>query len=133
MYNLHLEGKESDNRGELKEDKVCWKSSKIVEKRSEINLKSSKSVVKWSEVKWNKVKWSEVKWREVQCRERGKNDNLWENFIWVVKWWEVKGWGESVSTICVGKNTRNYVQCFLTLVLFTFVYDIFKNVLCVSL
>ena len=40
--------------------------------------------------------------------------------VWVVKWWEVKGWGESVSTICVGKNTRNYIQYFLTLVLFTF-------------
>ena len=33
---------------------------------------------------------------------------------------EVKGWGEIVSTIFVGKNTRNYVQYFLTLVLFTF-------------
>ena len=33
---------------------------------------------------------------------------------------EVKGWGESVSAICVGKNTRNYIQHFLTLVLFTF-------------
>jgi len=46
--------------------------------------------------------------------------SLWEKFIWVIKWWEVKGWGESMSTICVGKNTRNYIQCFLTLVLFTF-------------
>jgi len=32
----------------------------------------------------------------------------------------VKGWGESVSTVCVGKNTRNCIQYFLTLVLFTF-------------
>ena len=32
----------------------------------------------------------------------------------------MKGWGESVSTICVGKNTRNYIQYFLSLVLFTF-------------
>jgi hypothetical protein len=32
----------------------------------------------------------------------------------------VKGWGESVSKICVGKNTTNYIQHFLTLVLFTF-------------
>ena len=32
----------------------------------------------------------------------------------------MKGWGERVSTICVGKNTRNYTQYFLTLVLFTF-------------
>jgi hypothetical protein len=31
-----------------------------------------------------------------------------------------QGWGESVSTICVGKNTRNYIQYCLTLVLFTF-------------
>jgi hypothetical protein len=33
---------------------------------------------------------------------------------------EVKGWGESLSTILVGKNTRIYIQYFLTLVLFTF-------------
>ena len=32
----------------------------------------------------------------------------------------MKGWGESVSTICVGKNTGNYIQYFLPLVLFTF-------------
>ena len=32
----------------------------------------------------------------------------------------MKGWGESVSTICVGRNTRNYIQYFLTLVLFIF-------------
>ena len=51
---------------------------------------------------------------------KGENETLWEKFIWVVKWWEVKGWGERVSTICVGKNTRNYIQCFLTLLLFTF-------------
>jgi len=30
------EGKESDNRSELKEDKVCWKSFKSVEKRSKM-------------------------------------------------------------------------------------------------
>jgi len=52
----------------------------------------------------------------VQCREGGKNETLWEKFIWAVKWWEVKGWGESVSTVCVGKNTGNYIQYFLTLV-----------------
>jgi len=61
-----------------------------------------------------------VKWSEVKFREGGKNETLWEKFIWVVKWWEVKGWGESVSTICVGKNTGNCVQYFLTLVVFTF-------------
>ena len=44
-YNLH------SNRSDLKEDKVCWKSSKNVEKRSKMKWKSSKSVVKWSEVK----------------------------------------------------------------------------------
>ena len=32
----------------------------------------------------------------------------------------MKGWGESVSTIRVGKNTRNCIQYFLTVVLFTF-------------
>jgi len=34
----------------------------------------------------------------------------------------MKGWGESVSRVCVGKNTINYtyIQYFLTLVLFTF-------------
>ena len=45
---------------------------------------------------------------------------IWEKFIWVVKWWEMKGWGESVIKLCVGKNTRNCIQYFLTLVLFTF-------------
>jgi len=76
--------------------------------------------VKWSEVKWSEVRWSEVRWSEVQCREGGKNETLWEKFIWVVKWWEVKGWGESVSTICEGKNTGNCIQYFLNVVLFTF-------------
>ena len=33
---FYKEGKESDNRGELKKDKVCWKSSKRVEKRSKV-------------------------------------------------------------------------------------------------
>jgi len=65
-------------------------------------------------------KWSEVTWSKVKCREGGKNETLWDKFIWVVKWWEVKGWGESVSEICVGKNTGNCIQYFLTLVLFTF-------------
>ena len=32
----------------------------------------------------------------------------------------MKGWGENVSKISVGINTRNYIQYFLTLVLFTF-------------
>ena len=32
----------------------------------------------------------------------------------------MKGWGESVIQLCVGKNTRNYVQYFLTLELFIF-------------
>ena len=32
----------------------------------------------------------------------------------------MKGWGESVIKLCVGKNTRNCVQYFLILVLFTF-------------
>ena len=32
----------------------------------------------------------------------------------------MKGWGESVSAICVGKNTRNYIQYFVTVVSFTF-------------
>ena len=66
------------------------------------------------------VKWNEVKRSEVQCREGGKNETLWEKFIWIVKWWEVNGWGESVSTVCVGKNTGNCIQYFLTVVLFTF-------------
>ena len=62
----------------------------------------------------------EMKWSEVQGREGGKNETLWEKFIWAVKWWEVKGWDESVSTICVGKNTGNCIRYFLTVVLFTF-------------
>ena len=53
------------------------------------------------------------------------NKTLWEKFMWVVKWWEVKGWGESVIKLCVEKNTRNYVQYFLTLVLFTFLHVAF--------
>ena len=58
---------------------------------------------------------------EVKCSvAKGKNETLWEKFIWVVKWWEVKGWDESGSIICVGKNTRNCIQYFLTLMLFTF-------------
>jgi len=32
----------------------------------------------------------------------------------------VKDWGKSMTTICVGKNTRKCIQYFLTLVLFTF-------------
>ena len=32
----------------------------------------------------------------------------------------MKGWGESMGTIYVGKNTRNCIQHFLTVVLFTF-------------
>ena len=31
----------------------------------------------------------------------------------------MKGWGESVSTVCVGKNTGNCIQYFLTVGLFT--------------
>ena len=31
----------------------------------------------------------------------------------------MKGWGESVSTVCVGKNTGNCIQYFVTVVLFT--------------
>ena len=31
----------------------------------------------------------------------------------------MKGWGESVSTVCVGKNTGNCVQYFVTVGLFT--------------
>jgi len=81
-------------------------------------------------MKWIEVKWIELKWSEVQCREGGQNETLWEKFIWVVKWWEVKGWGESVSTICVEKNTRNYIQYFLTLVLFTFCTCIFRCLVC---
>jgi hypothetical protein len=88
------------------QDKVCWKSSKSIEKRSKMKWKSSKNVVKWNEVKCSVGK--------------GENETLWEKFIWVVKWWEVKGWCESVIKLCVGKNTRKYVQYFLTLELFTF-------------
>ena len=31
----------------------------------------------------------------------------------------MKDWGESVNTVCVGKNTGNCIQYFLTVVLFT--------------
>jgi len=54
------EGKESDNWVELKGSKVCWKSSKSVEKRSLVKWKV------WSEVK--NLKWSEkskVKWKDI--------------------------------------------------------------------
>jgi len=39
---LKKKSEESDNGGELKEDKVCWKSSKSVEKLSKMKWKSSK-------------------------------------------------------------------------------------------
>ena len=76
------------------------------EKRRKMKWKSSKSVVKWSEVKCSVGKVGKTR--------------LYRKSLWVVKWWEVKGWGESVSTVCVEKNARNYIQYFLTLVLFTF-------------
>jgi hypothetical protein len=50
------EGKESDNWGELKEGKECWKSSKSVEKRTKGKWKSSN--MSWSEMKWSEVKWN---------------------------------------------------------------------------
>ena len=50
VYMFMVQGKGSDNRGESKEDKGCWKSSKSVEKLSKMKWKSSKSVVKWSEM-----------------------------------------------------------------------------------
>jgi len=37
----------------------------------------------------------------------------------------IEGWGESMSTVCVGKITRNCIQCFLTLVLLPFVHVVF--------
>jgi hypothetical protein len=58
------EGKESDYWGELKKNKVWWKSFKSVVKGSEVKRKPSKSVKKCSEVKWSEGKWSEVQRRE---------------------------------------------------------------------
>jgi hypothetical protein len=44
----------------------------------------------------------------------------------------VKGWGENVSTVCVGKNTGNCIQYFLTVVLFTFsTYCILRRLVCI--
>jgi len=44
----------------------------------------------------------------------------------------VKGWGESVSTVCVGKNTGNCIQYFLTVGLFTvFTYCILRYLVCI--
>ena len=44
----------------------------------------------------------------------------------------MKGWGENVSTVCVGKNTGNYLQYFLTVVLFTFsTYCILRCLVCI--
>ena len=43
----------------------------------------------------------------------------------------MKIWGESVSTVCVGKNTRNRVQYFLIVVLFTFLTCCILSLLCV--
>ena len=51
---------------------------------------------------------------------KGVKTRFYGTCLWVVKWWEVKGWGESVSTVCAGKNTGNCIQYFLTVVLFTF-------------
>ena len=39
--------------------------------------------------------------------------------------------GESVSKIRVEKNTRNYIQYFLTLVLFTFCTRILRCLVCI--
>ena len=45
----------------------------------------------------------------------------------------MKGWCESVSTECVEKNTRNCIQYFLTLVLFTFcTYNILRCIVCIA-
>jgi len=38
----------------------------------------------------------------------------------VHKIWPLNGWGESLSTVRVGRNTRNCIQYFLTVELFTF-------------
>ena len=44
----------------------------------------------------------------------------------------MKGWGESVSTVCVGKNTGNCIQYFLTVGLFTvFTYCILRYLVCI--
>ena len=44
----------------------------------------------------------------------------------------MKGWGESESAVSVGKNTGNYIQCFHTLVLFTFcTYGILSCLVCI--
>ena len=49
-------------------------------------------------------------------------------------WWEeVKGWGESVSTVCVGKNTGNCIGYFLTALLFTVCTCCVLKCLCVFL
>ena len=44
----------------------------------------------------------------------------------------MKGWGESVIKLCVGKNTRNYLEYFLTFVLFTlFTCCILRCLVCI--
>ena len=79
------EDKESDNSVEWKGSKVCWKSSKSVEKRSLVKckVKSEVKILKWSEnviqykvqrseIKWNEgneAKWGGMRWSEVQYRE----------------------------------------------------------------
>ena len=45
----------------------------------------------------------------------------------------MKGWSESVSTVCVGKNTGNCIQYFLTVVLFTFCTCCILRCFCVLL
>jgi len=44
----------------------------------------------------------------------------------------VKGWVESVSKVCVGKNTGNCIEYFLTVGLFTFcICCILRCVVCI--
>jgi len=108
-------GTESDNWVELKGSKVCWKSSKSVEKRSVMKWKvwsEVKSYLTWSVAKSNEVKWSEVneakwsgmRWSEVQYREGGRV--FMEKFYRSTKWWEVKDWGESASELVIVKKKQ---------------------------
>jgi len=75
---------------------VCWKSSKSVEKRSQVKWKVQSEVNEASEVEWGKVKCS-----------IGGGRVFMENVYRNSKWWEVKDWGESVSKLVIGGANNN--------------------------
>ena len=130
-------GQGSDNWVEIKGSKVCWKSSKSVEKRSVVKwkFKSELKSLKWSEnlsnvkyseekwSKWHKCKWNHVMWGAVQGR--GSEWVFMEKVYGSSKWWELKDWGESVSELMIKKISKNCTQYFFTWLFLPSVHVVF--------